>query len=104
LIPELIRIGVEILNPIQPVVNMEPERLKKDFGDRLTFYGGVDTQELLRNSKPLDVYEATRKLIHILSNNGGYILSAAHCIQEDIPAKNAVAMYLAGLGNSNLIS
>lgn len=53
LIPELIRLGVDILNPIQPHArDMEPERLKADFGDQLTFYGGIDTQQLLPRGTP----------------------------------------------------
>ena len=96
LIPDLIHAGVEILNPIQPRVrNMEPERLKRDFGDRLTFYGGVDTQELLPHGSPEEIHEAVRRLIGILAVDGGYILSAAHTIQQDVPLANAVAMYRA---------
>ena len=99
LIPELIRIGVEILNPIQPRTrDMEPQRLKADFGDRLTFYGGVDTQELLRLGTPQQVHEATRGLIATLSHNGGYVLSAAHCLQDDVPDQNILAMFSAGRG------
>jgi uroporphyrinogen decarboxylase len=101
LIPDLIRCGVEILNPIQPRTrDMEPQRLKADFGDRLTFYGGVDTQELLRLGTPAEVYEATRDLIGILSRKGGYILSAAHYLQDDVPDQNILAMFSAGRGTS----
>lgn len=98
LIPDLINSGVEILNPIQPrAANMEPERLKHDFGDKLTFYGGVDTQELLPNGTPEQVYEETKRLIDILAQDGGYILSAAHVFQHDVPKENIVAMYRAGV-------
>ncbi len=99
LIPALIEAGVEILNPIQPrVKDMEPARLKQEFGDRLVFYGGVDTQILLPQGTPAEVYEATRALIGILGQEGGYILSAAHTIQNDVPAQNVIAMYRAGAG------
>jgi uroporphyrinogen decarboxylase len=97
LIPELIRSGVEILNPIQPrTKDMEPERLKRDFGSQLTFCGGVDTQILLPTGSPEEVYQSTRDLIRVLGREGGYILSAAHCLQSDVPNENIVAMFRAG--------
>jgi len=98
LIPDLIASGVQILNPIQPrVTAMEPRRLKADFGGQLTFYGGVDTQELLPNGTPEEVHRVTQELIGILSPRGGYVLSAAHVFQADVPAENVLAMYRAGL-------
>jgi len=97
LISDLIAAGVRILNPIQPrAAGMEPARLKREFGARLTFYGGVDTQELLPRGMPEEVYAATRALISVLSPGGGYVLSAAHTFQPDVPARNIVAMYRAG--------
>jgi uroporphyrinogen decarboxylase len=94
LIPDLIRIGVEILNPIQPRADgMEPGRLKREFGDSLIFYGAVDTQELLRTSSPLLTQSSVRELIKTLGKNGGYILSASHVLQNDIPDENIIAMY-----------
>jgi uroporphyrinogen decarboxylase len=96
LIPELIAAGVDILNPIQPrTTDMEPARLKAAFGNRLTFYGGVDTQYLLPVGPPERVLAETRELVRVLGQDGGYILSAAHCIQEDVPMANVAAMYQA---------
>ena len=98
LIPSLIEAGVQILNPIQPrAFAMEPERLKAEFGDRLTFYGGVDTQEILPNGAPQDVAREVRRLIGILGQKGGYILSPAHVFQEDVPLENILALYRAGV-------
>lgn len=89
--------GVRILNPIQPRArDMEPERLKRDYGAELTFYGGVDTQELLPRGTPEQVDAATRALIRTLGEGGGYILSAAHTLQEDVPRENVPALYRAG--------
>lgn len=97
LIPHLLDAGVDLLNPIQPRArNMEPERLKQAFGDRLTFYGGVDTQALLPRGTVAEVEHATRELIRTLGSSGGYILSAAHTLQEDIPDENILAFYRAG--------
>ncbi|MCC7494077.1 MAG: hypothetical protein IT204_17090 [Fimbriimonadaceae bacterium] len=94
LIPDLLQAGMQILNPIQPrAANMEPERLKTAFGDRLAFWGGVDTQELLPHGTPAEVAATTATLVDVLGRDGGYILSAAHCILEDVPLQNVVAMY-----------
>lgn len=96
LMPSLIACGVDILNPIQPGTHkMEPERLKKNFGDRLAFWGGIDTQWLLPHGTPDEIRAEVQRLLSILDKNGGYILSPAHTIQRDVPAKNLLAMYLA---------
>jgi uroporphyrinogen decarboxylase len=100
LIPSLIDAGVQILNPLQPrAFEMEPERLKAEFGDRLTFYGGVDTQYILPNGTPDEVSAEVRRLIAILGQRGGYILSPAHVFQEDVPLENIAALYRAGVGS-----
>jgi len=97
LIPDLVAAGVRILNPVQPLAaGMEPEGLKRDFGDRLTFYGGVDTQELLPRGTPEQVAAAVRELIGVLGAGGGYVLSAAHTLQSDVPVENILALYRAG--------
>lgn len=94
LIPSLIAAGVDILNPLQPrAKDMEPDLLKGEFGDTLTFYGGVDTQELLRLGTPDEVGCTVRDLIGVLGQSGGYILSAAHTIQSDVPLENVVALF-----------
>jgi uroporphyrinogen decarboxylase len=94
LIPDLTELGVDILNPIQPAaVGMEPEGLKRDFGDRLCFHGGIDIQYLL----PLESAEAVRnevkRRVKILGNGGGYILAPSHNLQLDISTENIRAMY-----------
>jgi uroporphyrinogen decarboxylase len=97
LVPALIEAGVEILNPIQPgAAEMEPERLKAEFGGRLAFYGGVDTQELLPRATPEGVRAEVRRLIGILGRSGGYVLAPAHTFQEDVPVENIIALYQAG--------
>jgi uroporphyrinogen decarboxylase len=94
LIPDLIELGVDILNPIQPAaVGMAPEGLKSDFGDRLTFHGGIDIQYLL----PLQPADAVRAEVSrrakLLGRGGGYILAPSHNLQQDISTENIVAMY-----------
>ena len=94
LIPMLIESGVDILNPIQPgTYMMEPERLKAFYGNKISFWGGIDTQELLPNGSAEDVEKAVQNILNILAKNGGYILSPAHCIQRDVPAANIAAIY-----------
>jgi uroporphyrinogen decarboxylase len=100
-IPDLIKAGVQILNPIQPnAAGMEPAGLKHDFGDALSFYGGIDTQHLLPNGNPQEVFAATKKLIGVMSSKGGYVLAPAHVIQRDVPPENAIALYKAGIQDS----
>lgn len=93
-IPTLIACGVDILNPIQPgTFMMEPQRLKEDFGESITFWGGVDTQHLLPEASPEEVKAEVGRLLGILSPGGGCILAPAHCIQPDVPAANIAAIY-----------
>jgi len=93
-IPDLIDCGVDILNPIQPgVYMMEHERLKSDFGDRITFWGGIDTQQLLPFGSTEEVKAEVKRILSIMDVNGGYILSPAHTIQQDVPAENLCAIY-----------
>ena len=98
LIPSLVKCGVDILNPIQPgTFMMEPERLKKDYGNVISFWGGIDTQELLPRSSPDKVESEVRRILGIMGNEG-YILSPAHCIQPDVPVANIAAIYKAAKG------
>ncbi len=95
IIPDLIEMGLDILNPIQcNCTGMDAAELKRDFGDRLTFMGGVDTQELLPNATADEVRRATRTLIDTMtSDGGGYILAASHTIPPEAPLDNIFAMY-----------
>lgn len=93
-IPALIECGVDILNPIQPAaIGMEPEGLKRDFGDRLTFHGGIDIQFLLPIGTVDDVKAETKRRSEILGAGGGYIIAPSHNLQQDIPTENILAMY-----------
>ena len=99
-IPELIALGVDVLDPIQPVGGMQPETLKAEFGDRLCFHGGIDMQRLLPFGTPDEVragvrhYCETLGMCHQRNNTcGGYILAPAHLFQPDIPPENILAVY-----------
>jgi uroporphyrinogen decarboxylase len=92
-IPELIALGVDVLDPIQPVVGMSPESLKVEFGDRLAFHGGIDMQRVLPFGTPDEVRTTARHYCETLGAGGGYILAPAHLFQPDIPPENILAMY-----------
>jgi uroporphyrinogen decarboxylase len=97
IISDLIKIGVDVLNPIQcNCPGMEPAELKKEFSKKLTFMGGVDTQELLPYSAPDEVHRATSRLIEeMTADGGGYILAASHTVPPETPFDNIFAMYKA---------
>jgi len=95
-IPELIALGVDVLDPIQPVgPEMAPERLAADFGDRLSFHGGIDMQHLLPHGSPEQVRAEVRRYCETLGRGGGYILGPAHLFQPDVPPENLLAVYQA---------
>ena len=94
LLPNLIACGVDIINPIQPCsADMAPAKLKNDFGSLITFHGGIDTQWLLPKGSADEVGATAVGLAKTLGCDGGFILAAAHCIQEDVPPENIVAMF-----------
>lgn len=96
IIPDLIDIGVEILNPIQPAgERMKPENLKNSFGKDIVFHGGLDTQDVLPYGDRESVTAAVEELVSIMNRDGGYIFAAAHNIQEDVPGENVVHMFKA---------
>ncbi len=93
-IPELIRLGADILDPIQPIgPEMAPERLKDEFGDRLCFHGGIDMQHLLPRGTAEEVRAEVHRYCETLGNGGGYILGPAHLFQVDVPPENILAVY-----------
>jgi uroporphyrinogen decarboxylase len=94
LIPEFIDIGIRILDPIQTVAkNMEPARLKAEFGDRIAFHGAGETQWILPNGTPDEVRENARMLSRTLGEGGGYIMTSCHYMQSDVPVENVLAFY-----------
>lgn len=94
LIPDLIGLGIDVLDPIQPIGHeMSPENLKREFGSRLSFHGGIDMQRLLPEGSPPEVEAEARRYCNILGQGGGYILGPAHLFQPDVPPENALAVY-----------
>lgn len=95
LIPELIEAGFEVLNPVQiNAINMEPERLKNEFGSELTFWGGAcNSQGILNMASPQQVKDHVRHNLEVFSKDGGYVFNSVHNIMPDVPPENIVAMF-----------
>lgn len=94
LLPGFLEVGYEILNPVQTrAKNMEASRLKTNYGDKLTFYGGVDIQRLLPFGTVDEVWEGVKNLIKTLAPNGGFLFATSHNIEPDTPPKNIIAMF-----------
>jgi uroporphyrinogen decarboxylase len=95
LLPDLIEAGYDIINPVQ--INsrdMEPERLKREFGSDITFWGGgADTRSVLNRRTPPEVKDHVRSLIETLAPGGGFVFNTVHNILPDVPPENIVAMY-----------
>ncbi len=93
IIDDLIDIGVDVLEPVQPAAaGMDPLELKAAFGGRITLNGGVDIQHLLPNASPAEVRRHVRRLIDVVGAGGGYVLGPSHSIQSDVPDENIIAM------------
>ena len=95
LIPDLIEIGVDIIQPVQvSAVGMDTSELKQEFGSRLSFWGaGCDSQEVLPHGSVDDVIKEVEKRMRDLSPGGGFVFSPVHNIQFDVPPENIVAMF-----------
>lgn len=95
LLPEIIDAGVDVLEPIQTsAAGMAVEGLKKDFGDRLAFYGSIDLINVLSKGTPADVRAEVLKNFRVLGKGGGFIVGPGHTyIQPDTPLDNILAMY-----------
>ncbi len=95
LIPDLINAGFEILNPVQiNAINMEPQRLKNEFGKEVTFWGGgCDTSRTLNRATPAEIKKHVRDNLEIFSKGGGYVFNTVHNIMPDVPPENIVAMF-----------
>lgn len=92
LIDELADIGVDAINPVQVSAMPDTAVLKSRFGSRITFWGGIDTQHILPHGSVDDVTAEVRKRIRDLAPGGGFVLSAVHSIQPDVPPENILAM------------
>ena len=92
IIPDLIEVGVDVLNPVQPEC-MDPVALKKQYGDRLSFWGTIGTQTTLPFGTPQEVRDTVRRMIEEVGRNGGLVLAPTHFVEPDVPWENIVAMF-----------
>jgi uroporphyrinogen decarboxylase len=95
ILPDLIEIGVDIINPVQTVVvGLEDTfALKEKFGDRITFHGGLDVQQVVPNATPEGLRQEVARRLYDLGRDGGYILAPCHNISFDVPPANVLALF-----------
>lgn len=93
IIQNLVACGVDAIEPLQKVPGLEPDVLKKEFGDVLCFQGGVDTQGVLPLGTPEEVRMETERVIRALHRSGGYILAPSQDFEGDVPVENILALY-----------
>ncbi len=95
LLPHFIEAGIDILNPVQTsAANMDPARLKREFGDRLVFWGGgCDTQRVLGKAPPEEIRRHVRERICTFGPDGGYVFNQIHNIQANVPPENILAAF-----------
>lgn len=95
LLPHFIEAGIDILNPVQTsAANMDPARLKREFGERLVFWGGgCDTQRVLGQATPAEIRQQVRERLTTFAPGGGYVFNQVHNIQANVPPENILAMF-----------
>lgn len=98
IVEDLIEIGVDILNPFQPEA-MDTHELKRRYGDRITFNGGISTQQTLPLGTPEDVRREVQECIEVLGKNGGFVMEPSKPVMEDVPTENAAAVLEAIIQN-----
>jgi uroporphyrinogen-III decarboxylase len=99
LLPSIIEMGVDILNPVQTTASgMAPDRLKETFGRQLVFWGGsCDSQTTLGFGSPAEVRREALRNLEIFSAGSGYVFAPVHNIQANVPPENVVALFNAAL-------
>jgi uroporphyrinogen decarboxylase len=95
LLPDLIDAGLDTINPVQITARgMETDQLKKDFGKEIVFWGGgCDTQQVLPNNSPEEIYNHVKQQLEILSPGGGFVYQQVHNILPEVPPENILAMF-----------
>lgn len=92
LVPEFIEMGIDVVHPLEPVSGMDPAQVKRDYGDRISFLGGVDISHAMPGT-PEDVRADVDRCLRDLAPGGGYILAPCNHLQADVPAENVVELY-----------
>ena len=103
IIEDLIDAGVDVLNPIQTAAKgMDIEILKKKYGGRISFWGGMDEQKILPFSSLEEIEEETQRLMSVMGQGGGYVFGPGHNFQTDTAAEKIVCMYRAAKRYRNI--
>ncbi|MEW6359681.1 MAG: uroporphyrinogen decarboxylase family protein [Planctomycetota bacterium] len=92
IIPDLIEIGITVLNPVQPEC-MDPANLKKEYGDRLAFWGTIGTQTTMPFGTPEEVRQTVKERIETVGKGGGLVLAPTHILEPEVPWENIVAFF-----------
>jgi uroporphyrinogen decarboxylase len=92
IVEKLADIGIDILNPLEPLESNDWESIKREYGDRLCFMGGIDIKQAMTGSV-FDVEEEVKRRIRVFARGGGYILTPSNHLQKDVPPENIVALY-----------
>jgi uroporphyrinogen decarboxylase len=90
IVPDLIDIGVEVLNPVQPEC-MDPAKLKADYGEHLAFWGAIGTQTTLPFGTPQEVKAVVKERIETVGAKGGFIIAPTHVVEPEVPWENILA-------------
>jgi uroporphyrinogen decarboxylase len=95
IMPDLIEAGYDVINPVQCACrDMDPVRLKREFGKDICFWGGgCDTREVLNRGTPAQVRKHVIRQMEVLSPGGGFVFNTIHNILPEVPPENIVAMY-----------
>jgi len=91
IIEDLIEVGVDILNPVQPEC-MDPVAIKRQYGDRLSFWGTIGTQTTMPFGSPQEVEETVKRMIQTVGKNGGFCLAPSHLLEPEVPYENVEAL------------
>ena len=103
ILPDLIEIGLDVYQSVQPeAANNNPYELKRKYGERITFGGGLDSQSIIPFGTPEEIHSEVQRLCQEMARGGGYILGPAKAIQPDTPIENAVAVLEAFLNQSGV--
>jgi uroporphyrinogen decarboxylase len=92
IIPDLIEVGVDVLNPVQPEC-MDPAKLKRLYGDRLSFWGTIGTQTTMPFGTPEEVKRVVHERVRTVGKGGGLVLAPTHVLEPDVPWENVIAFF-----------
>ena len=93
MVDDWIEMGIDVYNPVQPnVPGSEPKELKEKYGDRISFFGGIDQQQLLPAGDERAIREELTRRAAILGEGGGYLMAPAHIIQADVAPETVEIM------------